>query len=252
MQPRISIITAVYNHQSCIRLALESLFSQSFTDYELIVIDGGSTDGTVDVLEGYRNRITHLISEPDEGIYDALNKGLRLASGEVVGFLHSDDCLASEDVLKKINALFEATDADGVYGDLEYVSRKDPARVVRSWKSRAFSPELLQKGWMPPHPAFFIKRKWYTTHGLFDTRYTISGDYDLMLRFLELPEFRAVYLPQVLVRMSTGGISNRSLSSILKKSMEDLRIIQKHRLGGWGTLLRKNISKIRQFWKVNR
>ncbi|MFN8207189.1 MAG: glycosyltransferase family 2 protein [Bacteroidales bacterium] len=244
---KISIITVVLNQAIPVRKALDSLVSQSFADWELIVIDGGSTDGTLEVLDAYRNRITHLVSEPDKGIYDALNKGLRLASGEVVGFLHSDDRFASPDALKKVHALFEATGADGVYGELEYVSRKEPARVIRSWKSRPFSPGLLQKGWMPPHPAFFIKRKWYTTHGLFDTQYTISGDYELMLRFLKIPEFRAVYLPVVLVRMSTGGISNRSLKSIWTKSMEDLEIIRRHGLGGWGTLFWKNFSKIRQF-----
>jgi glycosyltransferase len=247
MQPRISIITAVYNNEGGIQSALESLFSQSFTDYELIVVDGGSTDGTLEVLEGYRNRITHLISEPDKGIYDALNKGLRLASGEVVGFLHSDDRLASPDVLRKVAALFEATGADGVYGDLDYVSRKDPSRIIRSWKSRSYDPSLLRKGWMPPHPAFYIQKKWYTTHGLFDTRYTISGDYDLMLRFLQVPGFRAIYLPEVFVKMQTGGASNRSLKNIMRKSMEDLEIIRKHGLGGWGTLVGKNFSKIKQF-----
>lgn len=207
---KISVITAVLNKRDTIAEALDSALAQTHDDIELIVIDGASTDGTQEILRGYSDRIAVLVSEPDQGIYDALSKGLGLASGEVVGFLHSDDIFADAQVLDKIAAVFAAQGVDAVYGDLEYVKKTAPTRVVRYWKSGEFSLKKLRHGWMPPHPTFYVKRTVYERLGGFDLSYRIAADYDCMLRFLG-SGMRAAYIPEVLVKMRLGGTSNRSL-----------------------------------------
>lgn len=245
---RISVITAVFNSRDTIADALESVLSQSHPDVELIVIDGGSTDGTLNVLQAWADRIAVLVSEPDQGIYDALNKGLARATGEVVGFLHSDDVFVDAHVLTRIAGVFSASDVEAVYGDLEYVRKDEPERVVRYWQSGVFSVNKLRYGWMPPHPTFYVKRDVYERLGRFDTRYRIAADYDCMLRFLG-GGVQATYLPQVLVRMRLGGASNRSLKNILLKMVEDWRALRSNRVGGVGALAWKNFSKLPQFLK---
>jgi glycosyltransferase len=244
---KISVITAVYNNRGTIAEALESVFAQTHDDVELIVIDGGSGDGTLDVLQGYGERIGMLVSEPDKGIYDALNKGLGLATGEVVGFLHSDDVFADGQVLSRIAAAFAVPGVDAVYGDLEYVKKDAPGQVVRYWKSGEYSAGKLRHGWMPPHPTFYVKRAVYGQRGGFDLSYRIAADYDCMLRFLGAG-LEAVYIPEVLVRMRLGGASNRSLKNILRKTAEDWRALRSNRIGGAGTLVWKNLRKLPQFF----
>lgn len=247
---KISIITAVYNCRNGIQDALDSVSRQYYGQIEHIVVDGGSTDGTVDVLENNRQRIAALVTEPDNGIYDALNKGLRLATGDVVGFLHADDVLAHDDAIGRIASAIDATGSDAAFGDLVYVSRADPCRVVRHWKAGEFSPSRLAWGWMPPHPTLYVRREWYERIGGFDARYKIAADYFSILRLFGDPEFRAVYIPEVLVRMRLGGASNRTLCSILTKSREDLDALRRSRVGAWGgfgALAWKNLGKIGQF-----
>jgi glycosyltransferase involved in cell wall biosynthesis len=247
---KISVITAVRNNRDTIAAALDSVLAQSHPDIELVVIDGASTDGTLEVLQQYAPRLQVLISEPDRGIYDALNKGLAHASGDVVGFLHADDFLADRSILAVIAATFADDTLDGVYGDLQYVSKSQPDRIVRQWRSRPFQPVLLARGWMPPHPTLYLRREIYRRFGGFDTSYHIAADYDFMLRILCSGELRLHYLPQVLVRMRTGGASNRSLRNLLHKSREDWRAIRRHRVGGLRTLLAKNLSKLPQFFGI--
>jgi glycosyltransferase involved in cell wall biosynthesis len=247
---KISVITAVYNNRDSIADALDSALGQTHDDVELIVIDGASTDGTLDVLRGYGNRLAVLVSEPDQGIYDALNKGLRFATGEVVGLLHSDDLYADEHVLTRLTEAFADPGVDAVYGDLVYVSKDAPDRVVRYWKSGVFTPQKLRHGWMPPHPTLYVRHSVYERLGLFDTNYSIAADYDFMLRFLGQSGVRAAYIPEVLVKMRLGGASNRSLKNMLRKSYEDWRALRSNRIGGLGTLAWKNFSKIPQFFKV--
>jgi glycosyltransferase involved in cell wall biosynthesis len=246
---KISVITAVYNNRDTIAQALDSVLAQTHPDVELIVIDGGSTDGTLAVLQGYDDRLAVLVSEPDRGIYDALNKGIARASGEVVGFLHSDDLFADAAVLARIGATFADPAVDAAYGDLLYVSKDDPSRVVRTWRSAAFSPARLARGWMPAHPTFYVRRAVYETLGGYDTRYRIAADYDCILRFLGKGGIRAAYIPQVLVKMRVGGASNRSLRNILQKSREDYRALRVNGVGGLGALAWKNLSKLPQFLK---
>lgn len=245
---KISVITAVCNNRDTIAEALDSVLAQSHADVELIVIDGGSTDGTLEVLRSYGDRISMLVSEPDQGMYDALNKGIRLATGEVAGFLHSDDVFADADSLAHIADGFFSEEVDAVYGNLVYVRRDNPQQVVRHWKAGMFTLHRLRRGWMPPHPAFYVRRAVYERLGGFDTSYRIAADYDCMLRFLS-SGIKTVYVPQVLVRMRLGGASNRSLGNMLRKSREDYRALKSSRVGGLGALLWKNFSKLPQFFR---
>lgn len=244
----LSIITVVYNSADTILAALESVLTQEGANYELIVIDGGSTDGTLEVLNRYADRINVLVSEPDLGIYDALNKGLRRARGEAVGFLHSDDMFANSTVLATISAAFQNEDVDALYGDLIYVSKLDPSKVIRYWKAGEFSMSRLRRGWMPPHPTFYVRRSFYVKYGGFNIDYRISADYECMLRLLKLLDLRVTYIPRVLVMMRTGGASNRTLRNLFIKSREDYKALRSSGIGGVGALAWKNLSKLRQFW----
>jgi glycosyltransferase len=244
---KISVITAVYNNRETISDALDSALGQSGVDIELVVIDGGSTDGTLDVLRSYADRLHVLVSEPDRGIYDALNKGIRRASGDVVGFLHSDDLFANSGVLSRIAAVFSNPEVGAVYGDLLYVRKDNPDEVVRYWRSGVFSDRRLRWGWMPPHPTLYVRRETYEQQGLFDTSFHIAADYDFILRLLGRNGVRVRYIPEVLVKMRVGGASNRTLRNIVRKSSEDLRALRRNGVGGLGALMWKNISKLPQF-----
>jgi len=249
---KISVITSVYNNKETIAEAIESVLSQSYENIEFIVVDGASTDGTVEVIERYAERIDTFVSEPDHGIYDGLNKGISLATGDVVGFLHSDDLFADTDVVAKIAAAFEKSGSQSVYGDLIYVSKSDTSKVVRYWKSGAYTPAKLRRGWMPPHPTFYVKREVYEKHGGFDTSFRIAADYDSILRFLGREGISTHYLPEVLIKMRIGGESNKSLANMLQKSREDLRAMKLNGVGHFGSLLMKNASKIPQFFLSSR
>lgn len=244
---KISIITAVWNNKSTIRDAIESVLSQTYQNIEYIVVDGGSTDGTVDIIKSYGDKITKFVSEKDRGIYDALNKGITMATGDVVGFLHSDDVFADENSVAKIAEAF-SENTDGVYSDLVYTPKNDITKILRHWKSRSFTPELLSRGWMPAHPTLYLRREVYERFGSFDLNFRIAADYDFILRVFK-SGINTVYIPEVLYKMRLGGASNRSLKNIISKSMEDYRAIKANRVGELGTLFIKNFSKIGQFFK---
>jgi glycosyltransferase involved in cell wall biosynthesis len=244
---KISIVTAVYNRVDTLRDAFNSLNSQTYQSVQHIVIDGGSSDGSLDLIHECAKRDAVVVSEPDNGIYDALNKGFGRAKGDVVGLLHSDDIFAHEDVLKNVAASFSRDDIMAVYGDLQYVRRDQPDRIVRHWRSGQFHPWHLRWGWMPPHPALFLRREVIEALGCFDTSFRIAGDYDAILRYFSRDGFIAAYIPEVLVKMRLGGESNRSIGRILRKTREDWRAIQKNRIGGLHTLAFKNIRKVGQF-----
>jgi glycosyltransferase involved in cell wall biosynthesis len=245
---KISVITATYNAARTVAACLGSVARQTHPDVEHWVLDGASRDGTQAIVEADRARLAGFVSEPDNGIYDALNKGIAHATGDVVGFLHADDFYAGDRTLATIAAAFDDPRVDAVYGDLTYVDAVDATRIIRYWKAGPVSRERLQRGWMPPHPTFYVRRSVYQRLGAFDTRYRISADYDCIVRFLFRGGIRAAYIPQVLVSMRVGGISNRSLRTIALKSREDLRIMREHGLGGMPTLLAKNLGKVAQFW----
>jgi glycosyltransferase involved in cell wall biosynthesis len=242
----ISIITAVFNRVSTIGDAINSVQSQTFDDIEHLVIDSKSTDGTLEEINRHRTPGICLISEPDSGIYDALNKGMSRARGDILGVVHSDDFLAHDRVLERVAKAFTDPAIDAVYGDLDYVAADNPDRIVRHWRAGTFMPNKLRRGWMPPHPALFIRRRVVDSFGGYDTQYRIAADYDAILRWFG-GGIRATYIPEVLVKMRIGGESNRSLERILLKSKEDLLALRKNKIGGIGTLALKNISKVPQF-----
>lgn len=244
---KISILTATYRCEDTIADCLRSVAAQTHPAVEHLVIDGASTDGTLAIIERHRDRVAQVISERDDGLYDALNKGLVLCSGDVVGFLHADDVYADGRVLERIAAAFDDPAVMACYGDLLYVRRQDTDSVVRYWRAGEFAPRKLRYGWMPPHPTFFARRSLYQRFGSFDTDFRIAADYESLLRMLTGLEGKVAYLPEVLVRMRLGGTSNRSLGQIIRKSKEDYRAIRRHRQGGIGTLLCKNLSKLGQF-----
>jgi len=248
---KISIITAVYNNVRTINTCMESVFSQTYPDVEYIVIDGGSKDGTVEAIKKYKKNITKFVSEPDNGMYDALNKGIRMASGEVIGFLHADDFYADNTVIEIVAANMASHGVDSCYGDLLYVHKDDTDRIIRYWKACPYREGLFQKGWMPPHPTFFVRRKVYDEHGVFDISFTIAADYELMLRFLEKNRISTVYIPHVLVKMRMGGASNRSLGNVMTKTREDYRAWRVNALRRrFYTIPFKNLSKVGQFFKL--
>lgn len=249
---KFSIITASYNRKEFIESCIGSVLGQTFPDIEYIIIDGGSTDGTLDVISSFPHdeaRDLRVISKPDNGIYDALNKGIRMATGDVIGFLHADDLYATDNVLRTVAWCFERQNVDSCYGDLLYVDKNDTNKTIRCWKSSAFDSTLLRKGWMPPHPTFFVKRTVYEKCGGFDTTFRIAADYELMIRFLGKHGISTSYIPELLVKMRVGGASNRSVSNVIRKSSEDYRIIRRHNIGGLAALFQKNLSKIPQFFK---
>ncbi len=246
---KISIITSVYNNKEQISQAIDSVLKQSYDNIEYIVIDGASTDGTVEIVRSFGDKISKFVSEPDEGIYDGLNKGIHLATGDVIGFLHSDDFYLYDQVLEEVVQVFKEKNCDGVYGNLIYVNKNDTSRVVRRWESGEFKYENLKKGWMPPHPAFFVKREIYEKFGVFDTDFKISADYNFMLKILSNQKFTACYLPHVLYVMRIGGASNKSIKNIFQKTKEDLKALKQNRVGNLLALFLKNISKIPQFFK---
>ena len=248
---KISIITATFNRGHFIESCVLSILRQDIKDVELIIIDGLSTDSTFEKLRPLikKNKNIKFYSETDSGIYDALNKGIDKANGEIIGFLHSDDVFYNSEVLKKIIYKFKNHDIDGLYGNLEYVEKIDTNKVVRFWESCAFNNNLLRKGWAPPHPTLFLKSNIYKKHGKFDLKFKISADYDFMLRIFKDDSLKFEYVPRVITRMRTGGVSNKNIKNIFIKTFEDFKAIRKNKIGSVGTLLRKNTSKIKQFYK---
>lgn len=243
---KISIITPVYNDPRVSR-ALDSILSQKYEgDLEIIVIDGGSDQPTLRVLERYHHRINILVSEPDKGVYDAMNKGINLATGEVIGILNADDRYNDGQVLRDVATVMRGSQIDACYGDLVYVNSKD--RVVRYWKSGAYQPIKFYFGWMPPHPAFFVRRRLYEKYGTFALSFPIAADYELMLRFILRHGIRLAYIPRVLVRMAIGGESNRSLRNIIRANQEVWMAWRKNGLRfGYLVPFLKPAQKIPQF-----
>lgn len=221
---KVTIITATYNSKKNIKTCLESVLNQTYKDIEIIIIDGNSNDNTLSVVNsmllGYVN--SKVISESDNGIYDALNKGLKLASGDIIGFVHSDDILYSPNIIYEIVDCFSNKSVDGVYGDLLYVNKSNLNHTIRAWKSCEFSYNLLKKGWMPPHPSLYLKREIYDKFGIFNLDYKISADYDFMLRVFKNTDNKFKYLPKVITKMRVGGASNRSLKNIIQKNKRRL------------------------------
>ena len=244
---KISLITPTFNSAATLRDTLDSVAQQDHPHIEHLLIDGGSTDATLQIAAGYPG-ISRIVSESDRGLYDAMNKGLRLATGEVIGILNSDDFYAHPQVLSRVAAQLLQTGAEALYGDLQYVDALDTTRVVRHWTAGTFDPAAFYRGWMPPHPTFFVRRSVYERLGLFNTALRYSADYELMLRFLFRHRIPVCYLPEVLVRMRTGGASNASLGNRLRANREDRQAWRLNDLTPrFYTLYLKPASKLGQF-----
>ena len=245
---KVSIITVSYNSAETIEETIQSVISQDYPSIEYIIIDGKSTDQTLDIVRKYEDKIATLVSEKDKGIYDALNKGISMATGDIVGLLHADDLYANYQVISDVVAQFKQSHADAVYADLNYVDRIDTNRIIRKWKSGEYKEGMFEKGWMPPHPTFFVKREYYTKYGLFNLKLRSSADYELMLRFIHVNKIRLSYLPKMIVNMRAGGQSNVSLMNRLKGNKEDRMAWELNNIKpGLFTLIRKPLSKLLQY-----
>lgn len=227
---KISIITPSFNSTGTIEKTIESVLNQSHKDLEYIIIDGASTDGTKEIIEKYKKIFPIIyISEKDQGIYDAMNKGLKLATGDIIGILNSDDVFKDEKTLSKIANCFQTEkEIDACYGDLEFFESSDLNKVVRFWRAGEYQEKKLNNGWIIPHPTFFARRVVYEKFGFFRPEFKLAGDYELLLRFLKINKIKTAYLPEVLTKMRVGGVSGHNF---------------KQRQRGW--------QELKQAWEVN-
>lgn len=244
---KISIITVCFNSEKTIEATIKSVIAQTYSHIEYIIIDGNSSDRTMRIIDKYKDSISIVVNEKDEGIYDAMNKGIQLATGDVIGILNSDDVYMSTDSIASVMEAFSSANTDAVYGDIQYMSKHSQSQVTRIWKAGVYTPQKLSYGWIPPHPAFFVKKQLYETYGVFDDSFTIAADYELMLRFL-LKGISMVYVPTVIVSMTVGGHSASSFVQRRKGWQELKAAWQKN---GRGIppffILRRVVSKFHQF-----
>jgi glycosyltransferase involved in cell wall biosynthesis len=244
---KVSIITATYNSAATLADTIHSVKMQSHPTIESIFIDGGSTDATLNMIQDLQPNGV-VISEKDQGIYDAMNKGIAIATGDIIGILNSDDFYATPDIIEKVVALFESENADAVYGDLDYVDAVNTHKLTRRWKAGAFKRKHFLYGWMPPHPTFFVRRNIYEQYGGFNLGVYTAADYELMLRFLYRYAIKVAYLQQTMVKMRTGGASNQSVRNRLLANKGDRMAWEINGLKPyWFTLLAKPLRKITQF-----
>jgi glycosyltransferase involved in cell wall biosynthesis len=221
VNPTVSIITVSLNSVKTISDTIESVLSQTYSDIEYIILDGSSSDGTAELVKSFGKRISKFISEPDNGIYDAINKGIRLATGNIVGILNSDDFFFSNDIIEKIAASFNKYEIDAVFGDAQFVDPVDPSKIVRYYSSKYFNISKFKFGYMPAHPSFYVKREFFEKLGYYKVDYKIAADFELLVRFLYINQIKYKYLEIPFISMRTGGISNRSIHSkyILNKEI---------------------------------
>jgi glycosyltransferase involved in cell wall biosynthesis len=221
---KISLITVTYNAESTISRCIESVIAQNYSNLEYIIIDGGSTDNTLQIISRYKNNINILITEPDHGIYDAMNKGIRMATSNVTGTLNADDFFASDDILANVAATFENTGADIVYGDLDYINSNETIR--RKWRTKAYKNGFYNWGWMPPHPTFYCKTALFEKYGYYSLEHGTAADYELMLRFMHRNNAKAAYLNKVMIKMQCGGMSNKNPTNRVKAWRNDLKAMR--------------------------
>lgn len=249
---KVSIITVCYNSRNTIEDTINSVISQTYPFLEYIIIDGESTDGTLDVINKYRNRIFNVISESDKGIYDGMNKGILAASGDIIGFLNADDMFYDNTVIQRVVLAFTSYTIDSVYGNLVYVSRQDSSRITRIWRSRSYCDGLFEKSWTPAHPTFYCKKSLYEKFGFYRTDFKIAADVELMYRFLQKYHIRSKYINADFVRMRNSGVSNRGIKSTIVITREMKRAIIEN--GGQFNLIKYlffKFLKISDFFKVN-
>lgn len=255
----LSIITPSYNSEKTISDTIESVLNQTYPNIEYIVIDGKSTDNTTQILKSYeikfrkKNYKYDWISEPDKGIYDAMNKGIKLATGDIIGILNSDDFYKKNTVINRVVQEFVDKNVDSVFGDLEYVDKDNTSKVIRYWKSKPYQEKLFKKGWHPAHPTFFVKKIVYDKYGIFNLDFKIAADYELMLRFLEKYKVSSSYIPSVLVKMRMGGESNGTIKNIIKANIESYKAWKINKLHVSPLIfIKKPFSKLIQYLKKDK
>jgi len=245
---KISIITITFNSAKTIEQTIQSVFNQSYKNIEYIIIDGGSTDATLSIIQKYKNQISALISEKDNGLYYALNKGIELATGEVIAILHSDDFYTTNKVLQLYVDIFAKTNADAVYSDLYYVNKLNTDKIIRKWKSGQYKFNSFLYGWMPPHPTFIVKKEIYKKYGNFNLQFKSAADYELMLRFIHKQKISLAYLKNYSVKMRVGGKSNANIQNRVNANLEDRKAWQINQLKPhFFTLYLKPLRKVFQY-----
>ncbi len=248
---KVTIITVTYNSARHLEDCILSVVKQDYKNIEYIVVDGRSTDGTVDLIKKNSYHITKWISETDAGMYDAINKGMKLASGEIIGLLHSDDVLASEDVISEIAKCFQSQNIDSLYGDLVYVEAKNLQKVLRFWKGLPYNRQRFEYGWMPAHPTFYFRKELVEKFGGYDLQFFTAADFELMTRYLYRLKISSFYLPKLIVKMRVGGASNESLSARVKANHRDYLALKKNKIPlPFVVSILKPLIKIPQFYKV--
>jgi glycosyltransferase len=247
---KVSIITITYNSQSTLVDTITSVVNQSYPNIEYIIVDGKSTDDTLSIIEKYKERISKIVSEKDNGLYDALNKGITMATGDIIGILHSDDFYIDHLVIEDVVNTFKNKPCDAVYADLLYVNRNNTNKIIRKWKSGVYRNGHFLSGWMPPHPTFFVKRNCYETLGGFNLKLKSAADYELMLRFVHKHKIKLAYLRRYIIKMRVGGKSNASIKNRIKANQEDKKAWKMNDLKPYRlTLYLKPLRKIIQFFK---
>ena len=246
---KVSIITVVYNGYDTIESSIRSVLFQNYNNMEYIIIDGGSTDGTLDILKKYKNEVDVIVSEKDKGIYDAMNKGIKLSTGDIIGILNSDDFYMNEEVISTVVHSLKASSLSGIYSDLLYVDRYEGTKIIRYWKAGYYSREKFYWGWMPPHPTVFLKKEVYEKYGGFNIKLKSAADYEFLLRIMLKNNVRLKYINKVLIKMRVGGKSNISLYNRLRANMEDLKAWRINGLSPYPfTTLVKPLTKLKQYW----
>lgn len=248
---KVSIITTCYNREATIRDCIESVLAQDYADIEYIIIDGASQDRSMDIINEYKDKISLIVSERDGGMYEAINKGIRLATGDVVGLMHSDDVFYASDRISRWVSAFEEGGVDIVYGNGLFVKQDDTNVVVRNWVSGTYSKRRIKNGWLPLHPTVYIKRACFAQAGYYDESFRIAADSDFLIRYLYQSDFSIAYIDEYIVRMRMGGLST-SPGTLLKKWKEDLRMYRKNSFAPYYTLFLKVLSKIPQFFTAAR
>lgn len=246
---KITIITVVYNAEQYIRDCIESVLAQTYLNKEYILIDGNSTDKTYQIAQEYKEEISVLISGPDQGMYDALNKGISLATGDIIGILNADDILADREVISKVAQKFEEEKVDAIYGDLNYVAQNNVAQIQRKWRSNNTKPKDLALGWMPAHPTLYLKTRLFQQFGGYKLNYGSAADYELMLRFLYKNQVSSAYLPVLMVNMRNGGMSNQTMKHRYSAMLNDYAALKHNGIPvPFLALILKKLRKIRQFF----
>lgn len=246
---KVSIITVCYNNEATIKDTIDSVVNQDYPNIEYVVVDGQSTDRTLEIIKSYGDQISVLISEKDNGLYDAINKGIEVATGDIIGLIHADDVIALPIAITTIVNQFSAVNCEATYSDLQYVNQADLTKVTRTWLSGEYADGLFLKGWMPPHPTLYARREVFKKYGAYNTSFVFSADYELMLRIIHKGKIRMSYIPQVLVKMRVGGKSNASLKNRIKANLEDRRAWKVNGIKpGVFTLFQKPLSKLGQFF----